>query len=79
MIVTILASVLILFFILIIFYGRGFLLKPSKEIDFIENEKCEICRNQFDKTKMITREIGDFKLIYFCSDCVKGLEKDLAN
>jgi hypothetical protein len=39
-------------------------------------DKCSICREQFSKDMLVEREIGDYKLLYFCGDCIQGLSSD---
>ena len=72
--ITYLAIIFIIFLVLIAFYGFGFILKnPQGQI---ETEKCEVCRNSFEKKDLVERQIGDFKLVYFCTGCISNLAND---
>jgi hypothetical protein len=42
-----------------------------------KSERCAICRKKFEKNEMILRQIGDYKLLYFCRECVMKLYADL--
>ena len=40
-------------------------------------EKCSLCRNKFDKRSLVERQIGDYRLLYFCRECILKLYQDL--
>ena len=42
-----------------------------------ESEKCAICRLPHKNSEMIERQIGDYKLLYFCRTCIVRLAADI--
>jgi hypothetical protein len=73
MTLSILAGLFLLFLIGIIFYGYGFVVKSTRRADAENMEQCSLCRNNFDKRALVEREIGDYKLMYFCKSCISAL------
>ncbi len=79
MTVTVLAILFLVGIVAVTLFGRRIL---SKQIDAVamENRKtCMLCRKEFDKKELIERQIGDYKLLYFCTDCIQSLANDLDN
>lgn len=76
MTITILAIVflLVLFFVAIVGYKT--IIKRGGTPAESHMEKCAICRETFDKPELVIRQIGDYKLLYFCKKCVIGLYAD---
>ena len=73
MTLSILAGLFLLFLIGIIFYGYGFVVKSTRTAGSENTEQCSLCRNTFDKRLLVEREIGDYKLMYFCKSCISSL------
>ena len=79
MVITILAIafLILLIFAAIIGYktliGRQSMGSPNQ----IDTEMCTICRARFPKEKLVERQIGDYKVLYFCDKCVLGLSSDV--
>ncbi len=46
--------------------------KPADPND-VFTEKCSVCRDKFHKSKLIARQIGDYKMLYFCKKCIDEL------
>jgi hypothetical protein len=73
-------SVLALAFLIIIGFialiGYKTIIKGGPSPDEINLEKCSICRNKFERNQLLLREIGDYKLLYFCRECVMRLYAD---
>jgi len=40
-------------------------------------ERCALCRKTFGKSELVLREVGDYKLLYFCKECILQLYADL--
>lgn len=77
MAVTILAVVFLLFIATVAYIGYKTVIRggpPPEEVNF---EKCSVCRQRFDKNKLLIRQIGDYKLLYFCRECIIKLYTDL--
>ena len=75
---TLLAVLFLLFISLFAMIGFMVARRQSPQAPTPDSEKCAICRESFLKTKLIERQVGDYKLLYFCKACVEGLNKDLA-
>lgn len=77
MTVSILALLFLLMLVAIIFYGYGFVMKSARASADKNTEPCAICKKQFERRKLVEREIGDSKLLYFCEACIQRLYEDL--
>ena len=77
MIVSILAVAFLIIMGFIAFLGYSAIIKRGKIEAEMNTEKCSICRNKFDKDLLLLRQIGDYKLLYFCRDCIHKLYADL--
>lgn len=75
MVITLLAIVFLLFIIVMIFFGKSLLLGQQNPDDPY-TEKCSICRGKFHKSKLVERQIGDYKLLFFCRGCIEQLTRD---
>ena len=78
MVVTILAiaCILVLGFLTVLGYkvvirGSGAVSAPEAQ------EKCAVCRKSSPKAELVERQIGDYKLIYFCGSCITRLGSDI--
>ena len=74
-------SVLALAFLIVIGFialiGYKTIIRPRPSNEETNMEKCSICRNKFDRGQLLLRQIGDYKLLYFCRECVMRLYADL--
>ena len=43
----------------------------------VPTEKCTICRERIAKELLVERQIGDYKLLYFCRKCIVELYSGL--
>ena len=77
MIVTILAVAFLLLIAVAAFLGYKTVIQRSTSPEEINQEKCSICLEKFEKSQLVLRQIGDYKLLYFCKKCVLGLYADL--
>jgi hypothetical protein len=77
MVVTVLALAFLIIIGSVAYFGFKACIQraPSAQEQLVE--KCAICRKKFDKEEMLLREIGDYKLLYFCRECVLKLYADL--
>ncbi|HUL43048.1 MAG TPA: hypothetical protein VLY03_01690 [Bacteroidota bacterium] len=76
MVVSILGGVFLGIVLLIAFFGFKILGKKSTTPGAEEMERCSICRGEFPKEKLIIRQVGDYKLLHFCRNCILGLYAD---
>ncbi len=72
-ILSIIFIILLLFFIA---YGWGIVMRRSQHAGGEAGEKCSLCREKFPRDTLVEREVGDYKLLYFCNDCIQSLSKD---
>ncbi len=77
MAVTVLAVLFLAIMVVIAVVGYKTVIRQRSVPQDADLEKCAICRQSFDKEKLILRQIGDYKLLYFCSDCILKLYADL--
>ncbi len=77
MIITALAIAFLILLIFIAYFGKMSLLQKPAHPDDVFSEKCSICREKFHKSKLIERQIGDYKMLYFCKSCVEKLTEDV--
>ena len=76
MIVTVLAICFLIFMGVVVYFGYRMVISRGTSPEEINMEKCSICREKFHKSELILRQIGDYKLLFFCSKCVEGLYND---
>lgn len=77
MTVTILAVGFLLLVLAIAVFGFKAIVKQGKTPEDINKERCSLCRQSFSKSQLIERQIGDYKLFYFCSNCITQLHTEL--
>jgi hypothetical protein len=70
---TILAIAALLFFIV---YGWGIVVRRGHDGGSGGMTACSICRKTFSRDLLVEREIGDYKLLYFCNECIEKLYGD---
>ena len=77
MTITILASLFILIILAVALFGFKVIIRQGKAPLDINSEQCSLCRRQYDKSTMIERQVGDYRLFYFCASCITRLHNDL--
>jgi hypothetical protein len=78
MAVTVLALAFLVLVVFIAVVGyKAFVRKSGDLTDDPNTERCSICRQRFNKQELIERQVGDYRLLYFCRNCVMGLYTDL--
>ncbi len=78
MAITVLAVVFLLLILITAFFGQRLLSRKAESAKATALEQCAICRNTFEKEELVERQIGDIKIHYFCSNCIKSLSKDIS-
>ena len=76
MVFSVLAFAFLIIIGFIAFIGYKAIIKGGPAPQESNLEKCSICRNKFDRNQLILRQIGDYKLLYFCRECVMRLYAD---
>jgi len=79
MIVTVLAVAFLLTLLAIAVFGFKAIIKQGKSPQDLNKERCSICREQFPKVQLIERQIGDYKLLFFCGPCIVKLHTELTS
>ena len=77
MTLSILAVLFLVFLMAIAVYGYGFMMKPTRPTGEEHIEQCFLCRKKRNRADLIERTVGDYKVVYFCSDCIRKLNDDL--
>jgi len=78
MIVTILAVVCIVLLGIITILGYRAIIRGGNSESGAEGmEKCTVCRQSISKELMVERQIGDYRILFFCTRCITGLSSDL--
>ena len=77
MAITVLAVAFLIIIGFIAIIGYSSVIRRSNYPETLNNEKCAICRESFDKKELVERQIGDYKLLYFCRKCILQLYTDL--
>ncbi|HTK82196.1 MAG TPA: hypothetical protein VL633_07895 [Bacteroidota bacterium] len=77
MIVTVLAVAFLIVIGFIVVVGYKAIFKGGPSPEEIDVEKCSVCRRKFTRNELLLRTIGDYKLLYFCRECVLKLYADL--
>lgn len=77
MTVTILAVVFLIVVAAITLAGYRYIIKQGKPVEEVNTERCSLCRQKFETSKLLERQVGDYRLLYFCRDCVLKLYADL--
>ncbi len=61
-----------------IFYGYSIVMRKPPTKEELGSEQCAVCRKRFPKEQLVEREIGDYKVLYFCHTCITALSNDAA-
>jgi hypothetical protein len=77
MAVTIAALIFLIGILAVTIFGIRLLQNKSREANLKHREKCTLCKNVFDNSELALREIGDYKILYFCRNCVLKLYADM--
>lgn len=75
--VTILAVLFMILVLAIAAFGFRLVIKRRKPPEDLNKETCSLCRQQFLKTTLVERQIGDYRMFYFCAACISALHTEL--
>ena len=76
MVITILALLFLGFVLGCVVFGYKAVIKREPNPEGLESEKCSVCKGKFKKAELVERQIGDYKLMYFCRKCIAELHAD---
>lgn len=79
MTLTVFAALFLGLILLVALIGFKVATKPLQPPGEPQMEKCSICRSKFSKSILIERQIGDYKLLYFCPSCITSLHDELVS
>jgi predicted SprT family Zn-dependent metalloprotease len=77
--VTILAILFLILLLAIAAFGFKAIIKQGKAPEDIHKERCSICRNHVHASQLIERQIGDYRVLYFCRPCITTLMQDASS
>lgn len=77
MTITVLAVAFLLLILFVAGVGYKVIMHRGLSLNETDIQKCSICRNTFDRSSLVERQIGDYKLMYFCRECVMKLYADI--
>jgi hypothetical protein len=75
--VTVLAIGFLVLLLLLTFFGYRMISRKSREqTDTAGSERCSVCLGRSAREALVERQIGDYKILYFCHDCIAALHAD---
>ena len=77
MTVTVLAVLFLLIVLAVALFGFRAIIKQGNEPRDINKERCLLCRREYNKSQMIERQVGDYRVFFFCGSCINDLHNDL--
>ena len=77
MVVTVLAVIFLILLLIVAAFGFKAIIKQGKPPQDLNKEACSICREQFPKTDLVERQIGDYRLLFFCRQCIMKLHTEI--
>ena len=77
--VTILAVLFLFLIVLCALLGYRIIGKSGTSPAEAHVEKCSLCLQKFDRNQLILRQVGDYKLFFFCRECVMRLYADMGS
>ena len=77
MTVTILASLFIVLMLVLTVLGFKAVIMKGKPPGEVHQERCSLCREKYNKSQLIERQVSDTRLFYFCPSCIASLQNQL--
>ncbi len=79
MTITVLASIFIAIILLVAAFGFKLVIKQGKPLEELHTEQCSICREKFNKSMLIERQVGDYRILFFCPSCITSLQNEMVS
>lgn len=76
MVVSVLAGVFLLGIALIAWFGMRLLGRSGGGPAAAAGERCSLCGKTFPRGELVERQIGDYRILRFCRDCIAALASD---
>ena len=54
-------------------YGFGIVMRRPPTQEELETEPCTLCGQRIKKENLVERQIGDYKILFFCGECIEKL------
>ena len=77
MTVTILAVFFLVLMLALTYLGYRFVIRKGVSRHEAHVGQCNLCRKEFDLTRLIERPSGDSRTYRFCEPCVRSLSDEL--
>jgi hypothetical protein len=77
MTVTVLALLFLGTILGVAFFGFRAIIRQGKAPEDANKEKCSICRTQYNRSQLIERQVGDYRVLYFCQSCIISLHNEV--
>jgi hypothetical protein len=77
MAVTILAVLFLLLVTAIAVAGYRMFRKGGTPQAGVDTQLCSLCRSPFETQLLVERQVGDYRHLHFCRECILGLVSDL--
>lgn len=77
MTITILALLFLAGVLVLAAFGFKAVIKQGKAPQDLHMEKCSLCRQNYNKAVLVERQVGDYKLLYFCPACIAALHSEM--
>lgn len=62
-----------------ILYGFGIVMRRTPTQEELETESCTLCGQRLKKENLVERQIGDYKVLFFCVECIEKLAVESSN
>ena len=56
-----------------VLYGFGIVMRRPPTQEELETESCTLCGQRLKKENLVERQIGDYKVLFFCKECIEKL------
>ncbi len=77
MTISILAVLFLAVILVVSLVGFRAIIRQGKAPEDINKEKCSICRTQLNRSQLIERQVGDYRLLHFCQSCIMSLHNEI--
>jgi hypothetical protein len=79
MAISILALLFLATVLAVSIFGFRAIIRQGKAPEEINKEKCSICQTQYNRSQLIERQVGDYKLLHFCQSCIISLHNEVVS
>lgn len=77
MTITVLAVLFMLLMLALTYVGYRFVIRRGVSRHEAHIGQCNLCRREFDLTRLIERPSGDSRIYRFCERCIRSLSEEL--